>query len=82
MSLKAFTDCIASALLAGSTGLLLSGDRGRIIIRAVVLGRVGDSFLEDTRRTDVHVFLMANPRHHPVPEHFEGGVPILSVGPH
>ena len=82
VTLRRFSEDVASALPDSAPGLLVGGDLNAVVERIAVSGGAGDSLLQRARQAGADVFLTADLRHHPASEHLEDGRPYLLCGTH
>ena len=74
MSLRRFTEHVASVLPRTSVGVRAAGDPERTVGRVAVLGGAGDSALGDAAAAGADVFVTSDIRHHVASEFLAAGL--------
>jgi dinuclear metal center YbgI/SA1388 family protein len=82
MTLRAFTERVASGLPATAWGVRAAGNPDRVVRTVAVCGGAGDSQLDTARALGVDVYLTADLRHHPASEFVEHDGPALVDAAH
>nr|WP_187361211.1 Nif3-like dinuclear metal center hexameric protein [Phytoactinopolyspora mesophila] len=76
-TLRSFTERVAAALPATTSGVRAAGDPEAHVHTVAVCGGAGDSLLDAARRAGVDVYVTGDLRHHPASDSLAGGGPAL-----